>query len=601
MGERRSRPLRVLRLIVAAAPGLCTALTVVTVLRGLVPVVEILVAAELVELLVAAATGERPGTSVLWPLVVLLVVEAVAAVLDQAAVGLRELFETRAANHIAVLVAAQAARLDLAAFETPELHDEMRRAREASARSALVVQQLSAGISLAVTSTSLAWVLLGWHWWVMPLTVTVAAASLAVQGRVQRTSYQLDQQQTPRQRRAEYLASLLTDRAAAKEIRLFGLGDLLLGKLRGIVVDLQREQRTLVVRRSARAAVLECGLALAQPALIGLAVVEALRGDITIAQWTLFTQAVRQLHDSSGNLAQVAVLVYRGGLHAGDVLSLLAREPLVEAPRPGCARVGERPVLELRGVGFTYPGAASPAVSAVDLVIAPGRTTAVVGHNGAGKSTLVKLMTGLYRPTEGQVLLDGVDLAELDPAAVRRRLSGVFQDFAVFDLTIRENIAVGDVDAGDDAVVAAALRSGLHEKVVARLPSGYDTLLGRSFAGGHELSGGQRQLLAVTRGLLRDSPILLLDEPSSALDAESERHFFQTVLAARCGSRSTVFISHRMTTVRQADEVVLLDGGRIAERGTHDDLMRCAGRYRALFDLHSAPYRQVRAEGVGLS
>ncbi|MFB9903700.1 ABC transporter ATP-binding protein [Allokutzneria oryzae] len=589
---------RVVRLIWSASPGLSCLLTAITVVRGLVPVAEIVIAASLMELLVSSLGGVAiGGQKLFWLLALLLAIEVVSAAVNQVAAATRELFETRVRNHITLLVAAKASELDLASFETPALYDEMRRAREASTRSVMIVQQLSAGVGLGVTAVSLAWVLVGWHWWALPVTAAAAVASLLVQGGVQRAAYELDRGQTSERRQADYLAGVLTDRANAKEVRLFGLGPLLVGRLRRRLDALYADQRLVVHGRTGRAVVLECVITLAQPALIGLAVLEVVNGSLTIAAWTLYTQAVRQLHDCTANAAQVAMHVYRGGLHAGDVLDFLARTPDVEARRPGpgiaTEPVRECPLLELRGVGFTYPGAAKPTLRDVNLAVVPGRTTAVVGPNGAGKSTLVKIMAGLYRPTTGQVLFDGIDIALLDQQEVRARLSGIFQDFSVFELSAWDNIGFGDIAVLEDheALLAASLSSGFHERVAKALPSGYETVLGCTFERGHELSGGQRQLLAITRALLRDSPILLLDEPSAALDIETERHFFQTVLGSRrTPDRATVFISHRMTTVHQADEVVLLEDGHVVERGTHDELSRRRGRYRNLYDLYCAPY-----------
>jgi ATP-binding cassette subfamily B protein len=339
-----------------------------------------------------------------------------------------------------------------------------------------------------------------------------------------------------------------------------------------------------------------------QAALIAFTAFQALQGDITIGQFNLYTQSIVQLGGQMPEFMFMVGALHESNLFAAGLFGLLAMKPQVEVPRPDSkihlSNISSTPRLEFRNVSFAYPGDNRAVLKDISFIIQPGEAVALVGGNGAGKSTLVKLLAGLYEPTEGQILLDETDIRTLDRRDLRAYLSVIFQDYNIYHFSARENVGVGQVSLLDDSerIEVAAQRSGL-DRVIARLPDGYNTVLGRFWERGHELSGGQRQLVALTRALLREAPILILDEPSAALDVYTERRFFQRLLQDRSGgpTQTVVFISHRFTTVRRADRILVLENGRLTGQGTHEDLVSQGGRYAEMFNLQATMYDGPRA------
>jgi ATP-binding cassette subfamily B protein len=284
--------------------------------------------------------------------------------------------------------------------------------------------------------------------------------------------------------------------------------------------------------------------------------------------------------------------IYENGLYLSTLYELLEREPKIQAPEhPAPIRRPFQQGIEFRNVTYRYPGRDVPALENVSFTIEPGQTVALVGRNGAGKSTIVKLLGRLYDPDEGQILIDGRDVREYDPVALRREFGVMFQDYAAYQVSAGENIGVGNVDHADDqpAIATAAERAGADD-VIAGLPEGYDTTLGKQFEGGHQLSGGEWQKIALARGFMRDAQVLILDEPTSALDAQAENDLFARIKDLTRG-KMALYISHRFSTVRMADRILFLENGRLVEQGTHDELMLQGGRYADLFDLQAASYR----------
>jgi ATP-binding cassette subfamily B protein len=284
--------------------------------------------------------------------------------------------------------------------------------------------------------------------------------------------------------------------------------------------------------------------------------------------------------------------IYENGLYLSTLYELLERQPQIQAPEhPAPIRHPFQQGIEFRNVTYRYPGRAEPALENVSFTIEPGQTVALVGRNGAGKSTIVKLLGRLYDPDEGQILIDGRDVREYDPVELRREFGVMFQDYAAYQVSAGENIGVGNVDHADDlpAITTAAARAGADD-VIAKLPEGYETTLGKQFEGGHQLSGGEWQKLALARGFMRDAQVLILDEPTAALDAQAEHDLFARIKDLTRG-KMALYISHRFSTVRMADRILFLEHGRLVEQGTHDELMLQGGRYANLFDLQAASYR----------
>jgi ATP-binding cassette subfamily B protein len=318
----------------------------------------------------------------------------------------------------------------------------------------------------------------------------------------------------------------------------------------------------------------------------------ALRGSITLGALTVYTQAVQQVQNAFQGLLGGLQGIYEHGLYLSTLYELLERQPKIVAPdNPVPVRRPFELGIEFRNVTYYYPGRPMPALDHVSFTIEPGQTVALVGKNGAGKSTIVKLMGRLYDPTEGEVYIDGRDVREYDPAELRAQFGMMFQDYAAYQLTAMENIGVGNVDRHDDrsAIEDAAERSGA-DRVISGLPKGYETNLGKWFDEGHQLSGGEWQKVALARAFMRDAQILILDEPTSALDAQAEHDLFTRIKRLTEG-RMALFISHRFSTARQADKILVIDEGTLIEQGSHQELIALGGIYAELFELQASSYR----------
>ncbi|MDP8909645.1 MAG: ABC transporter ATP-binding protein/permease, partial [Chloroflexota bacterium] len=318
----------------------------------------------------------------------------------------------------------------------------------------------------------------------------------------------------------------------------------------------------------------------------------AVRGQITVGAVAAYVQAAAQLQGAFQGLLGGVQGIYEHGLYLSTLYDLLERKPRIAAPdQPAPVRRPFTRGIEFQHVSYRYPGNETLALDDVSFTIAPGETVSLVGRNGAGKSTVVKLLGRLYDPSEGRILIDGRDLRDYDPAELRREFSVMFQDYATYQFSAGENIGVGNVASADDsaAIARAAERAGA-DGVIANLPDSFGTVLGKWFEGGHQLSGGEWQKIALARAFMRDAQILILDEPTAALDAQAEHDLFSRIKELTAG-RMALYISHRFSTARMADRILVLDKGRLIEQGTHDELMARGGRYASLFELQAASYR----------
>jgi ATP-binding cassette subfamily B protein len=387
------------------------------------------------------------------------------------------------------------------------------------------------------------------------------------------------------------METVLANDAYAKEVQIYGLGPLFLERYREIFRKLYAEDRALTLRRGAWGLALGLIGTLAfygAYAWIGIATVLA---SITLGEMTMYLLLFKQGQGSVSASLQAIGGMYEDNLYLSNLYEYL-EQPV--ADRGGTAVVGVKPGdgVRFEGVTFRYPGTEEPAVEGIDLRLEPGRALALVGDNGSGKTTLIKLLARLYDPEEGRILLDGTDLRDWDPHALRRRIAVIFQDFSRYQLLAGENIGVGQVDRilAEDAWRDAADR-GLSSEFLERLPDSYHTQLGRWFKGGRELSGGQWQKVALSRAFMRTSAdVFVLDEPTAAMDAEAESQVFAHVRSI-AADKMVILISHRFSTVRMADYIAVVSGGRITEEGTHEELMALGGRYAELFNLQAAGYR----------
>ncbi|MGV9385732.1 ABC transporter ATP-binding protein [Nonomuraea sp. NPDC003707] len=525
-------------------------------------------------LLVAAATGLRG---------------ALLAGAGWAQARLKPLVERLAETRLFELTT----RVELAAFDDHDFHNAMRRARDSGVPdTATVVETTIAAVTGAVGVLASAVALGLLHPVLMPLLLVAAVPAGWAAVRMARLGYQAFYRLSAARRRKFMLSDLMAERQPAAEVRAFTLRDFLLGQY-AKVADLEQDVQLDVARR--RAATKAGGDLLTGLATAGVYVVLGVLlaiGVIPLSVAGAAVLAIRTGQVSLTALIQTMNRLYEAGLYFGDYLAFceIARERV--PPRPATpAEPAPFSLLTAENVTFTYPGADRPALSGVSVTVGQGEVIALVGENGSGKTTLAKLLAGLYQPQEGTIRWDGVDLDAFDGDALRRRISVIAQDHTRWPLTVRENIVMGH-PLEEDRLAAASAAAGADE-VVARLSDGYDALLDRRFRGGHDLSGGQWQRIAVARGFYRDDAALVIfDEPTSALDARAEHALFERIRGHAAG-RTVVLITHRLASVRYADRIYVLDGGAIAEQGTHAELMERDGQYAGLYELQASAYHQT--------
>ena len=505
----------------------------------------------------------------------------------------RNLFVRRVQLEAERRLLAQASTVDLGHFDHSDWHDRVARAkRDVSWRPGdltLSVLGLSGNIVTIVLMASL---LASLHYVLVVLALTAALLSLVLERRVTAKLYEFFYKETPEEREREYLGDLLVQPRTTKEIRAYVLSDYLLGRHQDRSEELFR-LREQMYRSGTRISLLTglvTGTALAL-AYLFLAV-QGASGAIDPGGVVLVIGAFTSVSQTLGQISSTFVAVDQHTTFLDDYFSFLSIEPLVKVPAtPAVLPASLAGGIEFDAVTFSYPGGTEPAVENLSLAIRNGELLALVGENGAGKSTLVKLLLRFYDADRGSVRVGGVDLRDTDPVALRSRIGVLFQDYASYELSVRENVLMGRPDApADDERVMEALRNSRSEWLVRKMPSGLDSKVGRLFEGGHDLSGGEWQRLALARIMYRDADIWILDEPTSSLDPEAEAGIFAE-LKENLRGRIGIVISHRFSTVRIADRIAVIDGGRVTELGSHEELLRAGGRYARLFELQAAGYR----------
>jgi ATP-binding cassette, subfamily B, bacterial len=507
----------------------------------------------------------------------------------------RELMRARLGNRVNERILEKALQLEVRHFEDAEVYDKMQNARrEASARPMSLVNQSFTVAQHAVTVLGLSALL----WRLSPWSVLVILASsvpaFVAEVRLAAESFRVNSWRAPEGRRLNYLEWLLTRDGSVKEVKLFGLGPLVLSRYRSLFRKFYDEDRRLAVRRMVWGVALGLLALGAFYGMYALVAGRAARAQISLGDLTLYLAVFRQGQASVQNVLGAVGAMYEDSLYMSSLASYLGIPVGGESPRhrpPATLPRGRPLAVEFDGVSFRYPGREEWALREVDLTLAPGEKLGLVGENGAGKSTLVKLLLRFYDPTDGAIRYGGVDLRDLDVEDLRRRMGAVFQDFVRYQLTAAENVGLGDPARVEDRrrIRLAAERAGALP-VVDGLPRGLDTVLGGWFEAGHELSAGQWQKLAVARAFMReDAEVLVLDEPTASIDAEAEHELFQR-FRALAADRSAIVISHRFNTVRIADRIAVLHGGRLTELGTHRELLQRDGRYAHLFRLQAQGY-----------
>jgi ATP-binding cassette subfamily B protein len=505
----------------------------------------------------------------------------------------RNLFVRRVELEAERRLLAQASKVDLGHFDNSNWHDRLARAkRDVSWRPGDLTWSVLGLSGNIVTIALMATLLASLHYLLVILALAAAALSLALERRVTSRLYEFFYKETPEERERGYMSDLLAQPRTTKEIRAYVLSDYLLGRHRNLSEHLfkQREQMFRSATRISLLTGLVTGTALALA--YAFVAVQGAAGAIDPGGVVLVIGAFTSVSGTLGQISSTFVAVDQHTTFLDDYFSFLAIEPLVPAPampRSVPSRLADG--IEFDDVTFSYPGGMEPALAGLSLRIRSGELIALVGENGAGKSTLVKLLLRFYDVDRGSVRIGGVDLKDLDPETLRGRIGVLFQDYASYELTIRENVVMGrpDIQASDERVMEA-LRDSRSEWLVKKMPNGLDSKVGRLFEGGHDLSGGEWQRLALARIMYRDADIWILDEPTSSLDPEAEAAIFAE-LKENLKGRIGIVISHRFSTVRIADRIAVVADGRITEVGTHEELLAAQSRYSQLFELQAAGYR----------
>jgi ATP-binding cassette subfamily B protein len=495
-------------------------------------------------------------------------------------------------RHISVRIMYHASRLDLASYEDPLFHDKLERARVQATDRLGMVQQLGRLVQQAITTVSLAASILFFSPWLLVVLIACVIPAFLGESHFAFLGYAQAFRQTPVKRQIDYLRFLGASKDSAKELKLFGLSKYLTDRFQKLSDDIFVQNVSLAKRRLVASSLLSLLTTVGYYGTYAYVILETVRGEMTVATLVFLTGAIA---GASANLQMIFSTfssIADQSLFLTDLLQFFAVRPTVFS-KPNAIKT-PRPIkegIEFREVTFSYPGSGRPILRNLNLFLKPDERIALIGENGEGKTTIVKLLTRLYDPTAGQILLDGVDLREYDLDDYASNIAVIFQDFMRYDMTAWENIAVGQIGARENLEkVELAAKKSLAEGVIQKLPHGYDQMLGRRFETGVDLSGGEWQKVALARAYLRDAQILVLDEPTAALDARSEHEVFERFSELTKG-KMALLISHRFSTVKMADRIIVLEKGVIAEQGRHEQLMAHGGRYAEMFELQASSYR----------
>jgi ATP-binding cassette, subfamily B, bacterial len=583
---------RALELVWSTNSVLTVALAILTLTAGVLPAAVAYVGALIVDAVVAAMRHADAARHV----VELVALEgALVACIAAAQRGLalcQSLLRAQLGQRVNVMILEKALTLELQHFEDSEFYDKLTRARrEASTRPLSLVTRTFGLVQNAISLISYAFLLERFSSWAVAVLLLAGLPAFVAEAKFSGDAFRLFRWRSPETRMQIYLETVLAREDHAKEVMLYGLGARLLERYREIFRRLYAEDRALTIRRDAWGFGLGLiGTAALYSAYAWIAITAA-ASRITLGQMTMYVALFRQ-----GQSAVSAMLAAIGGMYEDNLyLSTLYEYLESQVPRAsGTSQHGPDPAdgVRFEDVSFSYPGAEAPALEHITLHLRPGSSLALVGENGSGKTTLIKLLTRLYAPTTGRILLDGQDLALWEEQALRGRIGVIFQDFVRYQMLVGENVGAGDEQFFEDETRwRAAAQKGQASEFIETLPQGYQTQLGKWFRDGRELSGGQWQKIALSRAFMRSrADILVLDEPTAAMDAQAEADVFEH-FRQLSRDRITILISHRFSTVRMADEIVVLGRGRIVERGTHEQLMQLNGRYAQLFSLQARAYR----------
>ena len=586
---------RALGFVWESGPGWTVANAVLVLVQGLLPLVSLYITKLLVDAVAAGAVAQDKHTA--FRRVGILIGFAAAAAIFSAlcrSIGglVRETQAQAVTDHMYDILHAKSVEVDLLYYEDPRYHDTLHRSqREAPVRPMRIVNSLVGVGQSGFTLLAIAGLLCSFHWALVAVLLAGGVPGVLARMGHARKVHRWQREKTSTERKAWYFSWMLTGDAHAKEIRLFGLGPLFIKRFRELRAQIRREMLRIAAGHSVTDMAAQASAAAAAFGSYAFIEYRAVQGAITMGDLVMYSQALYRGQECFRQIMSGLADLYEDQLFLTNLYEFLdlkqkIAEPAHPRPVPRPMRTG----IAFEGVSFVYPGGTKNILDGISLAIRPGEMVALVGENGSGKTTLIKLLCRLYDPTAGRITLDGIDLREFSTTALRRKISVIFQDFVRYHLTAGENIRLGNLalDPDDERIIAAARQSGA-EEVIERLPRGYRTPLGKWFDDGDELSTGEWHKLALARACVGDSQILVLDEPTSALDVRAECALFKNSRQI-IADRAAVIISHRFSTVRMADCIYVLRGGRIVEHGNHKELMRAQGFYARMFEMQAGPY-----------
>ena len=589
------RFLPALRLVWQSSPGWTLARIILVIIQGILPLAIIYLAKLIIDTVTINLTNN--STDSFEKILPLIILTGAVTILNNFCQSLTELVNTshsqKVTDYMQGIIHAKSIEADLEYYETPKYHDALQRAQqEAPYRPPQILNRLAQVGQNAISLIAMTGLLISLHWGIIGVLLVAAIPTILVRMKQSRVMYRWQRRSTQLERHSAYLGWLLTAEQYAKEIRLFDLGSWFSQEYSEIRKRLYKEKLRIITKRSLFFFLTQATAGIFVFAIFGFIIYQTIQGVLLLGDLVLYYQALQRGQDNLKKLLTSLSGLYEDNLFLANLYEFLDLKPkIIEPERPKYLPKPIQQGIVFDNVNFKYSDSARQALTNINLTIKPGETIALVGENGSGKTTLIKLLCRLYEPTSGKITIDGIDLRLFKIADLRRQIGVIFQDYAKYHFTAEENIRLGNLDIPptEKKIEKAAMLSGAHE-VITKLPDGYHTLLGKLFDRGEELSIGQWQKVALARAFLRDSQVIVLDEPTSAMDPKAEYEIFKK-FRELIKDQAAVLITHRLSTVKMADRIYVMDGGKIIESGTHEELMKLQKSYAHLFETQAQNYR----------
>ncbi|MCI5089959.1 ABC transporter ATP-binding protein [Phaeodactylibacter sp.] len=583
---------RFFRLIWKASPGMTLVNALLRLLKSAVPLLVLYVGKEIIDSILLLIDGEGTDTTYLWTMVGLeFALAIVSDLMNRGITLLDSLLGDLFANRTSVELIEHAARLDLYQFEQAEFYDKMERARRQTTGRTVLMSQVLTQMQDIVTVLFLAGGLIAFNAWLILILIVAVIPSFLGETHFNQRTYSLTRSWTPERRELDYLRYIGASDQMAKEVKIFNLSGFITRRFADLSDRYYHANRKIAIRRAAWGSALSAIGTLSYYGAYVFIITQAVGGIITVGTLTFLAGSFERMRNRLQGIMNRFSRIAEGAMYLQDLFEFFEIEPTITTPPnslPFPEAIQQGFVFE--NVSFKYPNSENWAIRNLSFQLRPGEKLALVGENGAGKTTLVKLLARLYEPTEGRILIDGVDIREYSLLELRNNIGIIFQDYIRFQLKAGENIAIGNIGALEDSLaIEEAAQKSLADTVVDTLPERYDQILGKRFAKGVDLSGGQWQKIALARAYMRDAQLLILDEPTAALDARAEHEVFQR-FSELIEGKAAVIISHRFSTVRMADRILFLEHGQLLELGTHEELIAKDGKYAELFHLQAQGY-----------